>query len=202
MSNFLESLSAFSRGAFMSKPVKVGMMILGLGFCALGSVYAEEGAAALAEAPKSPALTPEALLAQAKASMATIDSAASVISRMLRDARTDKDAVKVLCLDDKLNQIDTAKRTVGERVDAMEAAVASGATETLEFDSAVIGALETRANSLSAEAQQCIGEEKGFSGGSQLQYRETDPDLPSGDVSIPPSSPVVSNPPVAASPVN
>lgn len=180
------------------KPVKIAMMVLGVGFVALGSVYAAEGAPS---APAPPSSSAQALLAQAKGSMAHIDSAAAVISRMLRDARHDKDVVKVMCLDDKLNQIDVAKRTVGERVDAMELALSAGTTDTFDFEMAVISALEERANTLSAEAQQCIGEEKGFVGGSKLEYKQVDPNIPQQDVSASPSSPVVSAPPTAASPV-
>lgn len=198
----------------MKRATKIAGLVLGLGLVALGSVNAadadsSEGASApgsvdspaAPETPETPAASgnPSDLLARAKASMATVDSTAAVISRMLRDARNDKDVVKVLCLDDKLNQIDSAKRSVAERVNAMEAAIASGSTTTLEFDAAVVGAMEERANALSAEAQQCIGEEAGIIGGSKLEVK-IDPNIPMQDTSSPGTTPLISVTPTAASP--
>ena len=43
-----------------------------------------------------------------------MDSARSTVRRMLEEARSQRDVVKTLCLDDKLNQIDVAIRTAGD----------------------------------------------------------------------------------------
>jgi hypothetical protein len=190
----------------MQKPLKITLLALGFVAAGLGSVAAAEGEATpeattpAAAVPPETTLSGQEMLTRAKAAMSSIESAAAVISRMLRDARNEKDVVKVLCLDDKLNQIDVAKRSVSERVEAMGAALSSGNADRVEFDFAVVGALEERANSLSAEANQCIGEEKGFVGGAKLEVK-VDPDIPVQDTSTPPTTVIVSTPPTAASPV-
>ncbi len=90
-----------------------------------------------------------------------MEAAADHVGRMLRDARNKKDVVKTLCLDDKLSQMNVAARSATDRVAAIEAAAKAGNTERVGHDNAVLEALAARGTALSAEANQCIGEESG-----------------------------------------
>ena len=61
-----------------------------------------------------------------------------------------------------------------------------------------IQVLRDRVRSLVAEANQCIGEETGFIGESQVTV-QIDPTIPD-DPSAYPNDPIISQPPVIASP--
>jgi hypothetical protein len=129
-----------------------------------------------------------------------MEAAADNIARMLREARKKKDVVKMLCLDDKLNQMNVAARSATDRVASIEAAVKSGNAERARHDDAVLDALSARATELTAEANQCIGEETGVVGGSTLEVT-VDPDIPKEDTATPRPPVLISTPPVAASPI-
>ena len=157
-----------------------------------------DSASASDSAPEIDPGTPAEKLARARAVLAQMDGASQSISRMLRDARRVNDVVKTLCLDDKLTQMDVAKRSVQDRVESLEAAVSSGNGDRIEHDFAVVSALTERGSALNADAQQCIGEEKGYVGGSTLEVT-TDPTIPQNDTSVLPTPTVISRAPQAAS---
>lgn len=160
-----------------------------------GAENSKSEAAGGEAAPRSP----EQILADARATLDRMEAAADNVGRQLRQTREQKDVVRTLCLDDKLNQMNVAARSAADRVASIEAAVASGNTERAQHDDAVLGALSERAGELSAEANQCIGAETGVLGQTKLQLI-VDPTIPKTDTAAPPLPPVVSTPPVAASP--
>jgi hypothetical protein len=55
-------------------------------------------------------LTPQEQVAQGNAAIAKITVASTTVRHMLEQARAQRDVVKTLCLNDKLNQIDVASR--------------------------------------------------------------------------------------------
>ncbi len=146
--------------------------------------------------PKSP----QEILAEAQFTVDRMEATADNISRMLRAAREEKDVVKTLCLDDKVNQVNVAVRAAADRLAVIEAGVDSGSTDRLDHDQSVLGALGGRAQELAVEANQCIGEEGGVVGESELNV-QFDPSLPEGNVADSPTSQsIISQPPVASSP--
>src|SRR5262245_22557923 len=60
-------------------------------------------------------LSPAEELTQADAFLAKMDGSRTVVRRQLETARAQRDVVKTLCLNDKLNQIDVAIRSARER---------------------------------------------------------------------------------------
>lgn len=118
------------------------------------------------------------LVASARIAVDTMETSADNMSRMLRAAREDKDVIKVLCLDDKLSQMNVATRSAGDRLKGLEAAVSSGNEDRARHDSAVLDALTDRGTELGAEANECIGKEQGVIGGSTLEVK-IDPEIPS-----------------------
>src|SRR6187551_3456313 len=60
-------------------------------------------------------LSPQEELNQSDAFLGRMESARSTVRRQLETARAQRDVVKTLCLNDKLNQIDVAIRSARER---------------------------------------------------------------------------------------
>ena len=134
----------------------------------VGGAYAQEatgtpaqpGAAAAETEPTNPAQ----MLASAKAILPAMDRSALVVRRQLTAAREQKDVVKALCLNDKLNQIDLASRTATDRVGDLESAANANDVERARHQYTVVQVLKDRVSTLVSEANQCIGEETGFVG--------------------------------------
>jgi len=174
-------------------------------FGILGAASAQTDPAA--PAPEAPAaapapdaeLTPQQMLSQAKGFLPAMDRAAVGVRRQLSAAREAKDVVKSLCLNDKLNQIDLATRTATDRVAGLEAAVSANDVERSKHQYTVILVLRDRVNTLVSEANQCIGEDVGFVGDSNVTM-EIDPSVPDVDPSVFPERPIISQPPVVTPP--
>jgi hypothetical protein len=119
----------------------------------------------------------------------------------LEHARAARDVVKVLCLNDKLNQIDVAVRSAADHVSSLELAAGRKDLDRSRHDYAVVQVLRDRVKGLVIEANQCIGEETGFVGESTVRV-EIDPTIPEDPSQYPdiPIEGVVVNPPQPASP--
>lgn|GEM_PF-454150 len=102
----------------------------------------------------------EAMLARARQLQVSIAQVADNLSAGLREARQNKDVVREVCLDDKLNQADVASETAQDRVSSMVAAIATGDLATVQRDFVVVSALSDSAQSLAAGGDRCLGEEQ------------------------------------------
>ena len=102
--------------------------------------------------------------------------------RQLETARAQRDVVKTLCLNDKLNQIDVAIRSARERRQALELAANRKDADLANHEFTILTVLRQRADQLTAEANQCIGQEAGFVGDSAVTST-IDPNLPQEDPS-------------------
>lgn len=175
---------------------------------AAGPATAQQSAAPGAPAPDAQVgferrqqLSPQEELTQADQAIARMDQASSAVRHQLEAARQARDVVKTLCLNDKLSQIDVATRTAKDRQSALQAAVQRNDTELANHEFTILTVLRQRAEQLTAEANQCIGEEVAFVGATEVTT-EVNPDLPSGDLTTqypPPEPPPFSNPPVCVS---
>jgi len=168
------------------------------------------GVAAAQEAPQPPTavelearrevnLTPPEMLTTARGYLPAMDKGAAVVKQQLAEARKQRDVVKTLCLNDKLQQINLAITTANDRVNGLASAVSQNDTDRAKHEFTVIQVLRDRVNTLVTEAQQCIGEETGFIGDS-LVTMEIDPSIPDTDPSDFPDDPLLSEPPVLTSP--
>ena len=145
-------------------------------------------------------LSPQQMQAEAKGFVPAMDRTASVVRRQLGEARDNRDVVRVLCLNDKLNQIDLAIRTANDRIEALNGAVAEGDAVRAKHEFTVVQVLRERVITLGSEANQCVGEESGFMGEQKVKV-DIDPSVPDTDPSEPPpEGPLVSEPPVLQSP--
>ena len=144
-------------------------------------------------------LTPQEQLAQADTFVAQMGVTGSSVRRMLEQARAQRDVVKTLCLNDKLNQIDVATRSAQDRRAQLEQASARHDADLANHEFTILTVLRQRVEQLRAEANQCIGEESVLFGETKV-ITTIDQNLPHEDPSSYPDNPIVSVPPVTASP--
>ncbi len=183
--------------------------ILGFAAVALVSLVVGHGIAA-AQAQTAPppdasaglsrqvTLSPAEQLAQSETFLARMDGARTSVRRQLETARTQRDVVKTLCLNDKLNQIDVAVRSARERRQGLELAVNRRDADLSNHEFTILTVLRQRSEQLTAEANQCIGKEAGFIGDSAVTAT-IDPNLPDEDPSEFPTADIIIEPPACSS---
>jgi hypothetical protein len=147
------------------------------------------------------AMTPQQMLQKADTYLQGMEQGASSVRRQLEKAREARDVVKVLCLNDKLNQINVAVRTANERRGSLSSAAERNNADRARHEFTVIEVLHNRLQTLVKEANQCIGEEIGFAGEARLTV-SVNPELPAEGESVFPEEPVVSMPPTLSSPTD
>jgi hypothetical protein len=149
---------------------------------------------------RRPQLSPQEQLAEADRMLARMEQSAAGVRKMLQQAREQKDVVKTLCLNDKLSQIDVAIRSARDRKTSLQAAAGRNDTELTNHEFTILTVLRQRAEQLTAEANQCIGEEAAFIGETKV-VTTVDPTLPnSDDTQYPPTDPtLISGPPQCTS---
>ncbi|MBL9026956.1 MAG: hypothetical protein JNL21_32470 [Myxococcales bacterium] len=142
-------------------------------------------------------LSPKEQLTQADSDLARMEQSRSTVRRQLMEAREKRDVVKTLCLNDKLTQLNVAVTSAQERRDALAAAAKRGEADLATHEFTILSVLRQRADQLSTEANQCIGEEVGVVGQSSVTVDITD--LPEEDPSEYPNFGVVVEPPTCSS---
>jgi hypothetical protein len=184
----------------------------GLALSALftAGIYRVASAQAQTTAPSAPAretsmglqreasLSPQEEVKQADSFVGRIAVTGSSVRRMLEQARAQRDVVKTLCLNDKVNQIDVAQRSAEDRRTALGAAASRNDPDLANHEFTILTVLRQRVEQLGAESNQCVGEELTLIGESKVTTT-IDPNLPTDDSSAYPEYPVVSLPPTCAS---
>jgi hypothetical protein len=151
-----------------------------------------------------PNISPQEMLQEANSILARMQASSGMVRRQLEKARTSRDVVKTLCLNDKLSQVDVTARSAQDRVSAMQSAVAQGDIETARHHFGILTAHSQHSQQVTAEANQCVGEEYAFLGATQVTT-EIEEALPGGEeltvlsdgtviVSVPPPPPGVVSP--------
>jgi len=145
-------------------------------------------------------LSPQQELAESDTAIARMEQGSATVRSMLAQAREQRDVVKTLCLNDKLSQIDVAIRSARDRKAALQAAANRNDQELSNHEFTILTVLRQRGEQLSAEANQCIGEENAFLGATNITTT-IDPTLPATDTTqYPPTdNTIVSAPPISAS---
>jgi len=144
-------------------------------------------------------LTPEQMVTEAEKHLARMDQGARNVRRQLGEARQERDVVKVLCLNDKLNQIDVALSSATDRQKALQSMVTANNPDRAKHEYTIIAVLRERVETLIAEANQCVGEELGYVGDTQVTV-DIDDDIADTDPSEFPDDPFISEPPRLRSP--
>lgn len=140
-------------------------------------------------------LSPPEMVAQSDSDLARMEQGRSGVSKQLAKARQDRDVVKTLCLNDKLNQIDVAIRSAQERKGALDLAAKRGDADLSNHEFTILSVLRGRSDQLVAEANQCIGEEAAFGGDAAVNM--TVDGVPDDDAA--PDLTIVVEPPTCSS---
>jgi hypothetical protein len=143
-------------------------------------------------------LSPAEQLAQSDTFIVRMEGSRLSVRRQLETARTQRDVVKTLCLNDKLNQIDVAIRSSRDRRQGLELAVNRRDADLSNHEFTILTVLRQRTEQLTAEANQCIGQEAGFVGDSAVTAT-IDPNLPREDASEYPRNDLIVDPPACSS---
>ena len=143
-------------------------------------------------------LSAEEMLSATESFLGRMETARGTIRRMLETARSQRDVVKTLCLNDKLNQMDVALRSARERRAALELAVSRRDADLANHEFTILNVLRERTDQLTAEANLCIGKEAEYIGDSAITST-IDPDMPREDPSAYPNEPVIVEPPACSS---
>jgi len=144
-------------------------------------------------------LSPKDMLEKVRGMVPEMLQLRATVAAQLGEAKRKKDVVKALCLDDKVKQMKLATDTAKDRVIDLTSAVSQNDPDRSKHEFTVIQVLRDRVQTLVAEAQQCIGEETGFVGNTDV-VMDVDPAIPDADPSDFPDDPLVSEPPVLSSP--
>lgn len=150
----------------------------------------------------NPNLSPQDMLREANTELARMVASSGTVRRQLEKARSSRDVVKTLCLNDKLSQVDVTTRSAQDRVSAMQSSIAQGDIEGARHHYSIFKAHTQHSQQVASEANQCVGEEYAFLGATQVTT-EIDEALPGGEeltvlsdgtviVSVPPPPPGVS----------
>lgn len=171
------------------RAASVFLSALAIGLGVQAAEPTEGSDAAPGEAETSPDVgdaDAEELLARARQMQIGIAQVADSLSNALREARQNKDVVREVCLDDKLNQADVAAETAQDRVSSMVAAIAVGDVATLKRDFVVLSALSDGAQDLAASGDRCLGEEQASNLGEPKPLQVTiDPAIPTQETTGP-----------------
>jgi hypothetical protein len=159
------------------------------------------GAAATVQTEREVDLSPEQQLVNAKQIMMKMEQGAATVRTMLEQAQAARDVVKAMCLKDKLAQIEVAKRSGRDRILTLQSAVDAKDKDRSRHEFMIMQVLRDRVEQLVKEANQCIGEELGFVGESQVTLR-VNPDIPDNNPDDLGSDPdIISETPVYVSPL-
>lgn len=145
-------------------------------------------------------LAPKDMLEKVRAMIPEMEKLRGAVAGQLAEAKRKNDVVKVLCLDDKVKQMKLATDTAKDRVVDLTSAVSQNDPDRSKHEFTVIQVLRGRVQALVAEAQQCIGEETGFVGNSDVTV-EVDPAIPDTDTADFPDDSVEGEPPLLSSPM-
>lgn len=127
-------------------------------------------------------------LAQAELISNNAAQVARRVQQMLDEARGEGDMVRITCLDDKLTQVNSAARILGERSGALNDAVQANNGPLRNHEFIVISVLGQRLQLLEQEANQCVSAEI-FEVGESLVTTTIEEETPAEDPTITPTPP-------------
>jgi hypothetical protein len=129
--------------------------------------------------------------------LARMDNARTTVRRMLEEARAQRDVIKTLCLDDKLNQIDVALRSARDRKSAIDGALQKNDLELVNHETTLLSVLRQRSEQLMAEANLCISKEAETVGPAAI-IADIDPNIADEPAYYPPGIIIIEPPPTGS----
>jgi hypothetical protein len=154
------------------------------------------------------ALSSEEQLAQANSIVRRGNQLAERLSRMLNEARREKDILRANCVNRKLTEVNANVRNVDQRAKALRDAAQGGDESRRNHEFTVLTVLSAKLDTLNHEAAQCLGESVFEPGASQVvttvpaNAPTLDPTSVSPSTAPPPPSSTVPPPTSPVSPTN
>jgi hypothetical protein len=147
---------------------------------------------------KRAAVTPAEQLAQADTISRRATQLGERLTRMLDEARRDKDIMRANCVNRKLTEVNANARNVEQRAKALKDAAAGGDEARRSHEYTVLTVLAQKLDALNQEASQCLGQSMYEPGASQV-ITTVPSNAPTIDPTVlqptPPPPPSVSLPP-------
>lgn len=113
-------------------------------------------------------LSPEQQVTEAERISRTGTQLSERLTKLLDEARRDKDIIRVTCLDDKLMQVNANLRTVEQRLRAIREAQQMKDQGRLNHEFTVMSVLNQKFGLLDQEANQCVGQDLFEPGAAQV----------------------------------
>jgi hypothetical protein len=174
-------------------------LLVGTGLAAAQAPQAAPPAQAQSGLARQVSLSPAEQVSQAEGFIARMDAARETVKRQLETARKQRDVVKTLCLNDKLNQLDVALRSARDRKSALAAAAQRNDSDLSNHEFTILTVLRQRTEALTAEANQCIGITETFVGEKAEVTVQIEPNMATEDPSVYPAANVIVQPPACSS---
>ncbi len=109
-------------------------------------------------------LTPDEQVKQGDKIVAHIGSTVANVGAAVQKAQTERDPVKMVCLEDKQTQLVTTQDAAKDRFTSLKADVGRGDAEGATHDYRMLLVLGQNTDSLSAESNACVGDEVSYQG--------------------------------------
>ena len=129
---------------------------------------------------QGPPLTGEQQIARADSFMGLMQTTRHRVMGLLDEARRARDIIKATCLNDKLTQINGNIRVAEDRVQNLHTAVQSNDEGRRTHEYTILVVVRQKVDSLGIEADQCIGEERWYTGATRVETR-IDAEIPEED---------------------
>lgn len=131
----------------------------------------------------------------------SITNARRTVSDLLDRARQENDIIKVGCLNDKLTQIDVTLRSAREHQELLQSAVSINNDGQRNHEFQLINIYRGRAQTLTEEARQCLGEDTGTFDQSSRVSVVVNPDIAEQDTTTLTPDMIMPDRPLVMSPV-
>jgi hypothetical protein len=113
-------------------------------------------------------LSPDQQIAQAESIQKRAGQLATRLTKMLDEARRDKDIMRANCINRKLTEVNANVRNVEQRTKALQDAVAGNDAGRRNHEFTVLSVLAQKLDQLDREAAQCLGQSVFEPGASQV----------------------------------
>jgi hypothetical protein len=137
-------------------------------------------------------------LTQASADLDQMRAALKDVLKRLEEARSEKDVVKLNCVNEKLTQVKGLLKIAEQSDVALQEAVAQGEQGSSQHEFAKVSIAKQKVDQLRAEGEQCIGQLAYVVDEKTLVTVETPEDLPDAITNPVTQLPVVMNPPAVS----
>ena len=115
-----------------------------------------------------PVLTNDDKVSQAESILRRASQLAERLSKMLDEARREKDVMRANCINRKLTEVNANTRNIEQRLRALRDAINNGDNNRANHEYTVLSVLSQKLDMLDQEASQCLGQSVFEPGASQI----------------------------------